>query len=72
MIIKSNKSPILIMSHAKPVRRVYAHGHLVYDDLCGYSKDKLLIWYDGKNNVSTGHSLSASYWHDLSGNGRHA
>lgn len=42
------------------------------DDISGYVKDGLIIFWDGIYNTANGHNASSALWEDLSGNGHHA
>lgn len=42
------------------------------DDVSGYVKDGLIIFWDGIYNTASGHDASSTLWEDLSGNGHHA
>lgn len=42
------------------------------DDISGYVKDGLIVFWDGIYNTANGHDDSSALWEDLSGNGHHA
>ena len=42
------------------------------DDISGYVKDGLIIFWDGIYNTANGHDDTSTLWEDLSGNGHHA